>query len=341
MALLFIDGFDHYATADIGKKWSTITGSPAIGAAAGRRGSGALQINLSGAEGVTKTFASSYTTLIVGVAFSISQAIGGARSILTLKDGTTSHLLVRLNTDNTLSVVRAAGSIVVATTAAITIGAFVYLEFKATIDDTTGSFSLRLNGAEVAAGSGIDTRNAGNASVNSVYIGFDGNPGSVLTLTVDDLYICDTSGSKNNDFLGDVRVDTLLPTGDGTYKEFTPSAGTDHYALVDETTLNEADYVESDVVGERDSFTTGGLPALVSQTIFGVQVNASAKKSDAGSRSLSTLVRSGTTDSEGSASALSTSTTTLTQMFENDPDGSVAWTEAKVNAAEFGAKVAA
>ena len=47
------------------------------------------------------------------------------------------------------------------------------------------------------------------------------------TLDIDDLYICDGTGSApHNTFLGDCRVDTLLPTADGTAQQWTPSTGT-------------------------------------------------------------------------------------------------------------------
>jgi hypothetical protein len=37
---------------------------------------------------------------------------------------------------------------------------------------------------------------------------------------IDDLYVCDSTGSTNNTFLGDVRVDTVRPIGAGNYSEF-------------------------------------------------------------------------------------------------------------------------
>ena len=42
MSLLFIDGFDHYATADITKKWTTA--SAATIGVTGRRGTGGVPV---------------------------------------------------------------------------------------------------------------------------------------------------------------------------------------------------------------------------------------------------------------------------------------------------------
>ncbi|MEQ1849067.1 MAG: fibronectin type III domain-containing protein [Candidatus Peribacteraceae bacterium] len=48
---------------------------------------------------------------------------------------------------------------------------------------------------------------------------------------------------------------TLLPTSDGTYAQWTPSAGATHYTLVDESTCNgTTDYNRETTIGERDSY---------------------------------------------------------------------------------------
>ena len=46
-----------------------------------------------------------------------------------------------------------------------------------------------------------------------------------------------------------------VPTGEGSYKQWTPKSGTTHYTMVDETTCNgTTDYVSTNTVGNRDSF---------------------------------------------------------------------------------------
>src|SRR6266404_4982316 len=48
---------------------------------------------------------------------------------------------------------------------------------------------------------------------------------------------------------------SLLPQSDGNYTQWTPSAGTSHFALVDEGACNGAtDYNSTTVVGNRDSY---------------------------------------------------------------------------------------
>jgi hypothetical protein len=48
---------------------------------------------------------------------------------------------------------------------------------------------------------------------------------------------------------------TLVPTADGTFKQWTPSTGTSHFALVDETACNTTDYNSTNTAGNRDSYS--------------------------------------------------------------------------------------
>lgn len=346
MALLFMDGFDHYATADFSKKYTSAGASVSLAATSGRRGGGALQCAASTTQGVlTKTFAAG-ASWVIGFAFSGSQYGGSSSpSLAALLDSGSLQCELRVNADGTLSVTRAGNAVTGGTSVqALNANAFAFIEWKVTIADSIGANTckVRVNGVDwITVATGQDLKATANASANQVRIGNGTSSTSGATLLWDDLYICDQSGSTNNDFLGDVRVDTLYPTSDGNYTQFTPSTGTDHYALVDETAPNTTDYNESSTVGHRDSYGMGNLAALTSQTVYGVQVNAAMLKDDAGARSASTFVRSSGTDGDGASVALGTSQTYVSQVYETNPNGSVAWTETSVNAMESGVRVTA
>lgn len=226
MTLLFMDGFDHYSTADITKKWDSRVSSSNSGIYpdAGRRGGGAFQI-VNEAE-VVKLFPAT-TTVIVGAALSSAGFPASPATntgFIRFKDSTTTHVSVHPMSDGSLRVYRGDVTTLLGSTATgvISTAGYQYIEAKVTIDDTAGAVELRVNGVTVLSLTGIDTRNAGNASCNSVRVG--GTFGSNVVGYVDDLYICDASGSINNDFLGDIRIDVLAPSGDGTHNDFTASA---------------------------------------------------------------------------------------------------------------------
>jgi hypothetical protein len=344
MALRFVDSFDHYATADILQKWTLSGGTaPTIVAAAGRRSTACLRITGSSGASLTKTL-DSQATWIIGFALNVSQGPSGAARLLVCYDTGTEHLRLRLNTDGTISVMRGGSTVLSTSAATIAFASYGFLEFKFTINDTTGSYEVRYNGAMITSGSGVDTRNGANSTVNQFQLRSDAvgeSPGG--TYSFDDLYICDGSGSSNNDFLGDVRVDCYLPDGNGNSSQLVGSDGNsvDNYALIDEASQNgDTDYVQSATVSNKDTYTFSNMSHTPAD-IFGVQVNMIAKKDDSGTRSVCAVTRSGGSDTDGTTQALSTAYLCYREIRETDPNTAAAWTTTNLNNAEFGIKVAA
>jgi hypothetical protein len=341
MTAIFIDGFDHYATANIGKKWTTAGASATIGSS-GRRSSGNLATASSSSGVVTKTLAAT-ASWVIGFAFQYTGSVTGSASICALLDAGTLQCELRINADGTLSVTRNGSAVTGGTSVtALSAGAYYYLEWKVTIADSIGANSckVRIGGVDaITVTTGQDLKNTANASANQVRLGCASGT-NVATELFDDLYVCDQSGSTNNDFLGDCRVDTLLPTGDGTTSNFTPSTGSAHWSLVDEVDPNTTDYVSSSNSGDIDLYTYPDLTTLVTSTVYGVQVNSAALKDDAGSRSVAVVARSSGSNVAGSTQALSTSQLIYNSIYEAD-SAAAAWTQTSVNAAEFGVKVAA
>ena len=212
-----------------------------------------------------------------------------------------------------------------------------YVEVKFTINDTTGTVEVRVNENTLLTLSNVDTQNTANAYFNKFKFG---SPYSNIYMDYDDLYLCDTAGAKNNDFLGDVRVDVLRPNGAGAYTQFTPSAGA-NYENVDEVYPDDdSTYNQGSLVDDKDAYNVGDLPSPpVSTTIHGIKSQITIRKTDAGARECKVLTRSGTTDSLGDALALSDSYLTPTKIYEDNPDDSLAWEDADVNAMQVGVQI--
>jgi hypothetical protein len=218
------------------------------------------------------------------------------------------------------------------------LSAWYFIELKATIHDTTGSYELRVNGTNVLSQTNVDTRNGGSGVVTLIQFGSQtgtSQPAGPATMNMDDIYVCDSSGSLNNDFLGDVAVQTIYPTSDSSVA-WTRSAGGTSYTLVDESTPNgDTDYVESSTAAQQDIYGYGDL-AAATNTVLGVQINAVARKDDAGARQVKLLTKSGGTTYASSALGLSTTYTFYSEVRETNPNTAVSWTESDVNSAEFG-----
>lgn len=349
MALRFLDSFDHLATADLTAKGYTLTGAPTIGSGNGRNSTNALTATTD-EIGVFKSVTVSGSTAIVGFAYQVTAGSNGDDNMLCgIHTGVISQVQFRTNTGtSTISAFRGGalsgssntGTLLGTTSAALTLGSFQYLEFKVLIHGSTGTVEVRKNGVAILTLTGVNTANSGTAWDT---IGLHASTaGSVATRTwrIDDLYISDGSGASNTDFLGDIRVEALLPsTGNGTNTGLTPSTGSDHGALVDESTPNTTDYNGSATVGVKDTYNYPAL-ASASGTVRGVQYCLYGANSDAGARTICPVVRHSGADYDETTTSFGTSYGYARVVSEANPGaGPGAWTIADINAAEFGMKI--
>lgn len=146
-----------------------------------------------------------------------------------------------------------------------------------------------------------------------------------------------------NDFLGHYRYGCLDADGNGASSDFvgSDSDSTDNYLLIDDgfTPDDDSTYVQSPTVGDVDTYAMADLPTPA-LSIIAVCPLMRAKKTDAGSRALTAVIRSGGTDYDGAIEQfLSTSYSAYREAFLEDPDTSAPWDEAGVNAMEVGMKV--
>lgn len=346
MSLLFIDGFDHYATAQLtAKGWTIDAGIPVIAGGSARTGTGGVTIPNNSAIKRGVAAGDTHATLIAGCALNPSTLATGMRLFGFYGDaGATTHVSIEVSTTGAIVARRGtnAGTVLGTSSAGVvTAGAFNYVEVLVTLHDTTGVVTVKVNGATVLNLTGQDTKNAGTATVlDAILIGRTSSV-SADSAAVDDFYLCNGAGSApTNTFLGDVRVRTLSPDGNGNSSQLVGSDGnsTNNYQLVDESPPDTADYVGSVTAGDKDTYTFGNLTELTG-TVFGVQRATYAAKTDAGAKSIAHVTRSAGTDYDSADMALSTSAAYALSMREQDPATSAAWAIAAVNAAEYGVKV--
>lgn len=284
-------------------------------------------------------------TVVVGVAWGAWELNSLARVSVFGDAGTVEH--VRLSQDSAGHLVVSRAGTVLATSSDVVLPYGVigsipywrYIEMKVTISDTVGTVQVRVDGGvtPVINLTGVDTRNGGS-STNIDAVGISNPPGAYAVF--DDLYVLNTLGSVNNDFLGDVRVMTLSPNADGSSSDLVNSGGNSisNYSFVDEKPWNSVDYVESTVSGARDTYNVENLPPAAI-TVYAAQSLALVKRPDSGIVSMKTVVKSGATLSYGPVVVLSTNWTALVKIEEADPATAAPWTTSAVNSVEVGAEV--
>lgn len=339
MALVLMEGFDHVnSTTQLALKGWTLVNSATLGVAGRINGNCARFTNANSSNALVKSLPSTYSTVIVGFAFRNSSTPTADHLQLRLRtSGGATVAEAYVTSTGVLRVKNSGGTTIATGTTAIVANTWNYVELKLVVNGASGSCEVKLNGqAEIASTTG----NFGSTNVGDVYL--NRNQTQVAgNVEYDDIYVCDTSGSLNNNFLGDFHVQTLYPTADGNYSQWTPSSGSNHYDRVNETAPDgDTTYVSDATVGHRDSYVYGDLTPLTG-SVFGVQTVMYARKDDAGTRQIAAMVRRSGSDYDGSTVTLTTSYTYYSEIRETDPSTSAAWTISGVNAAEFGVKTVA
>lgn len=339
MSLRFLDSFDHYGTADLNKKWTTVTNSPTIQSGQGRNGTNSLRCG--NTASVSKTL-DAQPTWAVGMSFRNTLLLQDSL-ILQFFDAATIQCGLRLNTDGTLSVVRGTGTTVAGGTSSagnfLVANTVYHVEMKVTIADaiSAGSCVVRVNGLTwITVTTGEDLKSTANATANIIRVGSSLNLGNC---DIDDVYICDGTGSANNGLLGDVMVSVLRPSGAGNSTGWTPSAGS-NYQNVDETTSDgDTTYNSTATPGAVDLYALDDLAANPG-AIKGLQWNAMIRKDDASSYVLNRVIRTGGVDYTGSTSiAPNTTYVNYHEIFDVNPGTSAAWTKSEVDALQAGVKL--
>jgi hypothetical protein len=342
MTALFFDSFDHYGntfTSDFRNKWTSSGyggGLPQITTSYGRRGTSGIYWSGSGTNVAWwyKSGLPQRSTFVFGFAYYLTSILSTA-FFVGGRYAATDQIGIQLNSDRSVSAMRGGwGGTAIETSAVnvVPLGKWCFIEMKATIDNSAGAYEIRVDGVDVVSGTGADTQqHASVSTAGTIYVYH-----RYSTMKMDDFYWLDTNGSIANDFLGDIRVDPRYPDGAGASTDWTPSAGA-NYQCVDETQPNDdTDYVSETTAGDHDTYTFDDLDST-SGSVFGVQQLIYARKDDAGSRSLKTVCRSGTTDYHNSNTHIMSDTYDYyMDILEEDPDTSSQWTISGVNSAEFG-----
>lgn len=343
--LRFVDSCDHYQTADITQKYTTVPFSPAIVAAAGSCSSQGMRFTAFSqvVKGLT------FTTTTVGYGHRLvinTAAVGVLIGLGGIGHATGRHLIMYRAYDGSLQIYRNDASSGLTTTFlgataadVVRVGDAYYIELKAKIDNAVGTVDVRINGVNVLALTGQDTQGS-SSGISSFWMGNEAGNGN-CEFDIDDLYVFDSQAGQVADFVGPVRAEWLKPDGDGTYvADFTlVGAGSQSTAVRDASGPDgDTSYVQSATVNHKHTSTlqNTGLPA---GTIYGVQTLLNARLTDAGYRGIKPLMRQSGADYLGTEQYPGSSYRYLHEVQETDPATSSAWLIAGVNSLELGAKV--
>jgi hypothetical protein len=212
--------------------------------------------------------------------------------------------------------------------------AWNHVEIKISISDASGTIGLYVNGVSKLSATGLDTKGSASEStvsqIEHLVAMSDTTAGGYTYLK--DLVYWDTSGSSNNDFLGDVSVVTLRPTADSSLT-WTPSTGSTGWNLIDELPASDADYISTATTG-ANVFDLEDLPPEyvgVKALVSIIRMN----KNDGGTAKVQVGLLSGGDEDTGADRPVTSAPTFWYDISEQNPDTASAWTPTAVNAAQL------
>ena len=335
-----MEGFDHLdVSAAAVKDWNFAQAASISTSYARFNGKGAVcngRFDLMGIDlGADKTL----STIYFGIAckkVQVGNPVGYGEGtyahywISTYDENSGTNLKLSVMTDYSINLYDNGNSLLSSTSAGVFPDLqWFYFEMKLVVHATAGEVVMKINEEVVMNETGIDTQYTAGDYTRLLYftsINYERN------IYYDDMYVDDSQ------FHGDCRVRTFMPTSNG-YTNFTPSTGS-NYENVDETTPDEdTTYNEASDDGDKDSY---GITSSINGPIIGVQLNNYARKTGDLIVKTKDLVKSGGTDYLSTEEKnQSTSYDYTVSMWENDPDTSSPWTQAGLDAAEFGIEITA
>jgi hypothetical protein len=329
MSLLYFESFD--AQYELGTLYRWTYNSNFFIVPSGRRGSNCLSVN-NCYQYVHYNIGTNESALVIGFAVYPTSGTAGTTFLRIYNTAIELQFVVDCTAAGRVRVKTAADGSVLAQSAdgAITFNIYQYFEIKFTCDGTD-TVQVRVDGVDVIAStSGLNLRQSGSGGAGGIQF-------TSLTLGTthfDDLYILNQSGAQYNNFLGDVKVDAFLPTGDGNYQQFTSTRSTQYDAINDNGNTAITYYIEEDTVGQKDSFTitpTGDLP-----TIHAISIRSISRNSDTGIAEGTPFIRVGGVDYDQTPFERGDTLEYDDAILTARPDTAGVWTKAILETIEFG-----
>ena len=238
------------------------------------------------------------------------------------------------------------GQLIATSDPIITANAWSHIECQAYIHDTLGWVRIAVDGVHRFAATGLDTKydttQVVSVAQHNTYIDnsdwyfrdyyvydFTG------TAATDTDWCCavDGSGIATN-YIGELDARYLPPDADTAEDDWTPSTGSDAYAMVNETTPNDASYIYSTAAGDLTELGLTDLPAEVTY-IRGVDIWPRMSKSDGGVAMFKTGMKSVASTSDAAERPMTVAPTYWVDQINVDPNSAARWTRSSLNAAKL------
>lgn len=342
MALICFDGFDYTTNSNFLNSLGYYdTGGAAIIAGGGRFGGNCLSIAPAYPGSPTRVFAAGFAQAFVG--FAVNAAVNTLTvGFVDTNNNSNYQCYLTFNDYGQISAYNGNGTLLGSSSINAWLpGTWCYCEIKPVIaGGTSGSLQVRINGAVVLTLPNVNTQHP--TSTSSTFNGIRWAAGDYANPRIDDFYMCDPTGAAPyNSYLGNVRVQAVLPAAAGSLTQFLKSSTSlANWQCAINQNVDDTLYVYSATVGNEDLYTVSASIGAV--TIYGVQIRGAYRQDDATQRSAQTLLKSGSTFATTAVVPCNQAYAFQTDgPFIVDPNTGASWTPSAVNSLQIGPKVAA
>jgi len=333
MALIYLDSFQYRDTTNLRKSWN---GDPAINTGIYRTGDRSMY-SFVGMDDRKKFLFSGYiNSVYIGVSF-YANSVGfspysGGGIIGVGRDSYGVQCMVTADEEGRAEI-RRLGTLLAESDPNKILGyTWHYIEAYFYVHDTAGEVKVWVDDELVTEVSGVDTKNQSASGIDSVYLNSPNTTSGGWNAFFNDLYV--DSDTRH----GPCRVMGYLPYDDGSHVDFTPSTGSDHWAMVDDAVAdNDSTYNKGDFVGEKDTYKvlTGPLDA-----VYGLQIRSTViKDGELVPARFKHLITQGGDHQGSTLHDCAGSYAIHTDVWDTDPSDSNPWNQTKIESAEFGLEV--
>lgn len=346
MALLHIEGFDHYTVSN-----ANIYNLSDLWVAGAGGGGEVTTISAFGSQGIALPWATDIGSSVnrCPILFTLPKSIGVGETLgvgmnvyitaypssnsmgclIGLSNGSLeTYICVALNTSGNLCVKSAPNATAWETSSEVfPLNTPVHLEIQWYIHGSSGTVTIFVNGEEHLTVTGRNTL-PNNSDVSR--LGFGGRQlntsgNATRQFFFDDLFVYDGTGSMNNSRIGPMVVSTLFPNEIDSPQEWVVEGAADAVEAI--TTLPAAPstrYIEADTDDLKSVFGLEELEGEI-QTIAGVQVTTQAYKTGTAAVDYHIGLIVGSTEDNASVGDLSGSAGYKYRILETNPDTEAAW----------------
>ena len=330
--------------ANVPTVWTPLTTLP-------RNSLRSMRATTASSDGFRRAFGSTLTTVGVGGAFYCTAlpSTNTAYALMSFNDAANNEqVTLRVQTSGALEVVlgtlSAGTTLGTSATQPFTAGTWHHVEMKwvasSTTSATDGTVTVNVDGVEALAITGVDNVATSNREASQVEFCATTNT-SMMPIYVDDIFAWDSSGSYNNDFLGDKDVLPYYFDDDGSDNDWIRSTSGDTtgdaFAEVDETAQDgDSTYIEASSSSDVQTLELAAVPSSVSG-ISGVIFVNMMRKTGAGSSTVEvSCIETGSAESTAEAINPTQSYAYYETVVERDPQaGTPAWTYTTLSAAKM------